>query len=124
MARGGLISSGQLLGYDGTKTYTKRYFGIADGPVLHVTASIASGAGATVFGMPCDYLFTQYASAVQRGIKYKNILECAATLLREEGPLAFYRGSTAFFVRTVPIFTLYFPIYEQVRLRLGMGYMD
>ena len=46
------------------------------------------------------------------------------TLLREGGPTAYYRGSSAFFVRVVPIFTLYFPIYEQVRKLMGMGYLD
>ena len=81
--------------------------------------------GATVFGMPCDYLFTQYTSAAQRGVRFDGLWHCARTLWREGGgPRAFYRGSSAFFVRVVPIFTLYFPIYEQVRKLMGMGYLD
>ena len=80
--------------------------------------------GATIFGMPCDYLFTQYTSAAQRGVQFNGLADCARTLLREGGPSAFYRGSSAFFVRVVPIFTLYFPIYEHVRRLLGLGYLD
>ena len=95
-----------------------------DGPLLHFGAAVGSGVGATVFGMPCDYLFTQYTSAAQRGVKFTGLWDCATTLVREGGFGAYYRGSTAFFVRVVPIFTLYFPIYEQVRKLLGLGYLD
>jgi len=56
-----MVSSGQLLGYDGTKTYAKEYLGVPEGPALHLLASVISGAGATVFGMPMDNIFTHYA---------------------------------------------------------------
>ena len=58
--RGGMVSSGQLLGYDATKTYARQLGGIEEGPGLHLLASVVSGAGATFFGMPMDFLFTQY----------------------------------------------------------------
>lgn len=126
MARGGLISSGQTLGYDMAKTQLGPSGVIAlfdDGPVLHTVSGCCSAAGATAFGMPCDVLFTNYSSAKQRGVQYRGLLDCAGTLLREQGPLGFYRGSMAFFLRSSPIFIMYFPIYEQVRKLLGMGYM-
>jgi hypothetical protein len=126
MARGGLISSGQTLGYDMAKTQLGPAGAFAlldDGPVLHTVAGCCSAAGATAFGMPCDVLFTNYSSAKQRGVQYAGLLDCTRTLLREQGPLGFYRGSMAFFLRSSPIFIMYFPIYEQVRKLLGMGYM-
>ena len=109
---------------DWTKTRCKEDLGVEDGPLLHFVAAVGSSVGATLFGMPCDYLFTQYTSAAQRGVKYNGLWHCARTLLAEGGPQAYYRGSSAFFVRVVPIFTLYFPIYEQVRKLMGMGYLD
>ena len=126
MGRGGLLSSGQTLGYDlgKTKLGPSGLNILDDGPALHLVASVASAAGATVFGMPCDVLFTNYSSAAQRGVQYKGLFDCARSLLRDQGPLGFYRGSVAFFMRSSPIFILYFPIYEQVRKFLGMGYMS
>ena len=124
MARGGLIGSGQTLGYDLSKTKLKEGLGVKDGPVLHLTSSMAAGLGATVFGMPCDVLFTFWTTAKQRGAKYRSIGQCIGAMVKENGLGVFYRGSFAMFCRVVPIFTLYFPIYEQVRRLAGFGYMD
>jgi hypothetical protein len=121
MLRGGMLSSGQTLGYDLCKTEAKKR-GVEDGFPLHLCASVASAATATVSGMPADVVFTNYSSAPPK--KYRSVFHCAASLLKEEGPLVFYRGSSAFFMRSAPIFTLYFPIYEQVRKQLGLGFMS
>eukprot|EP00945_MAST-04E_sp_MAST-4E-sp1_P008704 g8704.t1 len=124
MARGGLIGSGQTLGYDLSKTKMKENFGVKDGPVLHVSSSVAAGFGATLFGMPCDVLFTFWTTAKQRGAQYRSIAQCVSAMVKENGVGVFYRGSFAMFCRVVPIFTLYFPIYEQVRRLAGFGYMS
>ena len=40
------------------------------------------------------------------------------------GPSTFYRGWTALFVRVAPLYVIYLPVYEQVRVRVfGLGYM-
>ena len=125
MARGGLISSGQTLGYDLTKTKLKEApFCVRDGPVLHVASSIAAGIGATAFGMPADVVFTFWTTAKQRGTSYRGIFHCLQDLVKTGGFRVFYRGSFLSFCRVVPIFTLYFPLYEQVRRLAGLGYMD
>ena len=124
MLRGGMLSSGQTLGYDLCKSEAKKRQLLEDGPILHLCASLSSAATATIFGMPCDCVFTQYSSASSHGKEYRNVFHCAACLLREQGGLAFYRGSTAFFFRSAPIFTLYFPIYEQTRKYLGLGFLS
>lgn len=126
--RGGMVASGQTLGYDWTKT-TAKAAGVTDGPVLHVAASVVSGMCATAFGMPCDVVFTRFSTARQRGVAYTNILHCARSVAQEgggglRGARAYYRGSVMFFVRAAPIFILYFPLYEQARRLLGMGYLS
>jgi hypothetical protein len=121
MGRGGMLSSGQTLGYDMTKTTLKNNDLMEDGPVLHVLASVSSAAGATLFGMPCDYLFTRYTTSK---VPYRNLWDCCRTLVREDGVFQFYKGSTVFFSRCAPIFLLYFPLFEQVRRMLGMEYMS
>ena len=122
MGRGGMLSSGQTLGYDQCKTWVKRNELMDEGPALHLLASISSAVGATVFGMPCDYLFTRYTTAAPGA--YRSLWHCCTTLVREEGPLSFYKGSTVFFSRCAPIFLMYFPMFEQVRRILGMDYMS
>ena len=74
---------------------------------------------ATIFGMPADRLFTYVISSRSRGV-VKSVRE----MVREQGIGTFYRGSSAFFLRVVPIFVLYFPLYEQARKLLGLGFMD
>lgn len=118
MARGGLISSGQTLGYDLAKTKFKER-GFEETPLLHFTASMIAGVSATIFGMPADRLFTYVVSSGSRGV-----IKSTRAMVREQGIGTFYRGSSAFFLRVVPIFVLYFPLYEQARKLLGLGFMD
>merc|ERR1711959_548092 len=111
MCRGGLISAGQMLGYDGSKTRLKSSGLLNEGPVLHGVSSVIAATSATLFGNPCDRLFTKFTTAKQAGESYRSLLHCAQDIWLNEGPLAFYRGSFVFFLRSAPIFTLYFPIY-------------
>jgi len=120
--RGALLTSGQMLGYDGTKT-TAKDFGLGDNTVLHVAAATVGGFCAATLSAPADTLLTQFQSAAQRGKVYGSVLECAASMLRETGPGAFFKGWTANFVRLAPTFACGSVIYEQVRLSLGLGYM-
>ena len=43
---------------------------------------------------------------------------------RSEGPRAFYRGWLPMFVRVVPVYMTYHPIYEHVRFWFGLGYLE
>jgi hypothetical protein len=46
-----MLSAGQFLGYDGTKTLLKKN-GISDSPALHVAASVVAAFLATTFSAP------------------------------------------------------------------------
>lgn len=50
--RGALLASGQMLGYDGLKTYCKREAIMNDGPALHVAASVAAAFFSCSFSAP------------------------------------------------------------------------
>jgi len=120
--RGALLTSGQMLGYDGTKTKAKE-LGASDSIVLHVAAATVGGFCAATLSAPADTLLTQLQSAGQRGKAYGSILECATSMLKDAGPGVFFRGWTANFMRLAPTFACGSVIYEQVRLKLGLGYM-
>lgn len=68
-------------------------------------ASIIAGFFASVFSLPFDFVKTR----LQRGAKgasgvpaYNGMLDCAAKVLKDEGPLRFYRGFGTYFLRIAP----------------------
>lgn len=70
-----------------------------------ILASGIAGFFAAVFSLPFDFIKTR----LQRGSKvaggppeYKGMLDCATKVLKNEGPLRFYRGFGTYFVRIAP----------------------
>ncbi|CAK9102491.1 Mitochondrial brown fat uncoupling protein 1 (UCP 1) (Solute carrier family 25 member 7) (Thermogenin) [Durusdinium trenchii] len=117
IARGALLTAGQMFGYDGTKT-TARRCGLQDDPMLHVAAAACAGFSAATLSAPADVVMTRYQSS-----SGQTLLRCAGHVLEEGGPAGFFRGWTANFFRLAPTFTVGSLIYEQCRLLLGLGYM-
>ncbi|RWS30836.1 mitochondrial dicarboxylate carrier-like protein, partial [Leptotrombidium deliense] len=88
-----LMTIGQLSMYDQFKylllTKASAYFG--DGLVTHFTASLMAAGVATTLTQPMDVMKTRMMSAS----KATSILNCALQIVRESGPLGFYKGSTS-----------------------------
>ena len=124
VVRGALINAGNTLGYDLTKTTNKQHHIVPEGPLLHVLASVVAAFLSSTFSVPADFVMTRYQAGPQMGHHYVSVVDCASTLLREEGPTAFFRGWTPLFVRVAPLYICYLPVYEQVRKMLGLGYLD
>ena len=118
-------AGGAAMGYDATKTQAKRREWLDDGPLLHVVASIVSALAQTAC-LPADVLMTRYQSAAQLpdGPQYRGLLHCAVTIRREEGASVFFRGWTPMFARVAPLAVVFFPVYEQIRRLVGLGFMD
>lgn len=124
LVRGALINAGNTLGYDFVKTANHERNFVAEGPALHVIASIAAAFLSSTFCVPADFVMTKYQSGPQMGHNYKSVTDCTLRLLRSEGLLGFFRGWTPLFVRVAPLYVIYLPVYEQVRRLLGIGYLD
>ncbi|CAE7819915.1 Ucp2 [Symbiodinium sp. CCMP2592] len=120
VARASLLSSAQLTTYDQCKQVAVRA-GWVDGPRLHLCSSCLSGFVAQIACMPADVVKTR----VQCGAGvFQSPLQCAAYILREEGPRGFYRGFAPAAARQVPVMAVQMPIVEQLRKRLfGLSYM-
>jgi len=120
--RGAAITSGQFLGYDGTKTEFRKH-GITEGPILHVASAVAAAFCCATFSCPFDIVMNRWQNAKMMGKQYSGVSECVMDMVRSEGPMVFYRGWTPFFTRLAPVLTLYMPLYEQVRKHVfGLGY--
>ncbi|CAK9110619.1 unnamed protein product [Durusdinium trenchii] len=117
IARGALLTAGQMFGYDGTKT-TARRCGLQDDPMLHVAAAACAGFSAATLSAPADVVMTR-----SDGSCWHHFAPPKRLLLSSSGPAGFFRGWTANFFRLAPTFTVGSLIYEQCRLLLGLGYM-
>ena len=124
LVRGALITLGQLTAYDLTKTRAKNAGLLHDGPVLHLVASVVSAFFMATLSAPADILMTRYQTAPQSGITYRGLFHCATSMVKAEGPMVFYRGWSAFFIRLAPLNLVLFPLYEQLRRLFGLGYLD
>lgn len=66
---------------------------------LTLTATGIAGFAAAAFSLPFDFLKTR----LQRGgSAYSGVLDCAIKVLKEEGPLRFYRGFGTYWLRMTP----------------------
>ena len=96
-----------------------------DGPALHVVASVAAAFWSSTLSVPADVLMTRYQTAAQqRGIAYRGIGHCAASIASTEGPRVFFRGWTPLFCRLAPLYCVFLPMYEQARRLFGLGYLQ
>jgi hypothetical protein len=124
MIRGSCFRAGSFVGYDVTKTHCKERGILPDGPALHLIASVTSSFLATLLSAPADYVMSVWATAPLRGIKYRNLSHCMSDIVKHRGYIALFTGWHSNFLRVAPIMALNFPLYEQARRLLGIGYLD
>ena len=113
------MNSGNTLGYDFAKTYNRKHQVLSEGFALHVSASVFAAFLSTTFSIPADFVMTKYQTSTQ----YSSVLSLVADIFnRNDGGFrAFFRGWVPLFVRVAPVYIFYLPLYEQVRLLLGLG---
>lgn len=120
-ARGALFTAGQMVGYDGLKTIAKAE-GAEDGPYLHIMSSLAASFGASLLSAPADLTMAKYMT--KSGKDLSSLSECICAIYAESGLIGFWRGWPLFFFRLMPVMVTYSTLYEQLRLKLGLGYLS
>ena len=118
--RGALLSGGQMLGYDGTKTVAKREGWARDGPLLHVQAATAAALCSATFSAPADVVMCR----VQTDPASVRLVWAIRSVWKEEGFRGFFRGWVANVSRLMPTFVVGANVYEQTRLMLGLSFME
>jgi len=101
--RGMSINAGMLACYDQAaemigEHITKDVPGTGFSTQTRLGASLVAGVTATAFSLPFDLI----KSRLQDGGKYKGIIDVATQVLTKEGPLAFWTGFGAYYMRTAP----------------------
>ncbi|KAK6536700.1 putative mitochondrial 2-oxoglutarate/malate carrier protein [Arthrobotrys megalospora] len=98
------LNFGQLAFYSETKAQLQQKTNLA-APVQFFAASCVAGFAASAFSLPFDFIKTRLQRQTRDAsgrLPYKNMVDCALKVVREEGVLRFYRGFGTYFVRIAP----------------------
>ncbi|KAJ3343894.1 putative mitochondrial 2-oxoglutarate/malate carrier protein [Gonapodya sp. JEL0774] len=98
------LNFGQLTFYDQSKQQLNTLIG--PGASANFGASAIAGFFASFFSLPFDFVKTrvqkQRPDAVTGKLPYSGPIDCALKVIRNEGPLAFYKGFGTYYVRIAP----------------------
>jgi solute carrier family 25 uncoupling protein 8/9 len=124
IVRNSIINATELASYEQAKE-ALRARGARDGLPLHVAAATAAGLAATVVGSPVDVVKTRVMAARRAaetagGPAAVGAVECVTSMLRNEGPAAFYKGVTPAFFRLTGWSIVMFVTLEQLKLALDI----
>ncbi|KAG0267778.1 hypothetical protein DFQ27_008275 [Actinomortierella ambigua] len=130
-ARAMVVTASQLASYDTTKHWLlglksstgQRYF--SEGYGVHFLASTIAGLVCSISTSPIDTVKVRYMNqqfnAQGKGNLYSSALDCVIKTMRNEGPLALYKGFLACWMRLGPHTLLSLMIFEKLRSLVGMN---
>ena len=125
MSRSILGSGANLATYSLMKEHLIIQRGWADNAWLDMVSGLGSGVVSCIFMNPVDVLRTRYYNQPYKngkGVMYSSGIQAATTILKNEGPLAFYRGFLTHFLRIGPHFCLTFVFLGILRRNLAQYY--
>eukprot|EP00927_Polykrikos_kofoidii_P039512 TRINITY_DN33872_c0_g1_i1.p1 TRINITY_DN33872_c0_g1~~TRINITY_DN33872_c0_g1_i1.p1 ORF type:complete len:287 (-),score=11.24 TRINITY_DN33872_c0_g1_i1:11-871(-) len=108
--RSALLTASQVVPYSKSKEWLQSTVGLHEGLTLHVAASLAAGIVTTTVTSPVDVMKTRVMSGIVKGPAGS-----LTNLLRQDGPVAFFRGWLANYVRIGPQTLFIFVFYEQTK---------
>ncbi|XP_018721147.2 mitochondrial uncoupling protein 1 isoform X2 [Eucalyptus grandis] len=88
IARNAIINAAELASYDQIKETVLKIPGFSDNVFTHLLSGLGAGFFAVCIGSPVDVV----KSRMMGDPTYKSTLDCFAKTLRNDGPLAFYKG--------------------------------
>ncbi|VUC30745.1 unnamed protein product [Clonostachys rosea] len=95
---------GQLASFSESKHQLSKHTNLSTFSQSLIASALAGTVAATL-SLPFDFVKTrmQWQSKQQgAGVRYKGVLDCIVKVLRTEGPTAFYRGFTPYYLRIAP----------------------
>jgi len=99
LARNCVVNATELVAYDQSKQIMVKSFGLPDNIATHIIAGLCAGLSATLLGSPVDVVKTRVMSAKKEGSASVSPIRTALNLLKNEGPLGFYKGFIPNFAR-------------------------
>ncbi|TPX46974.1 hypothetical protein SeLEV6574_g02905 [Synchytrium endobioticum] len=121
MGRSIVGTSTNLASYSMIKEWLQKERGWPDTIALDMVSGIMSGVVSCLFMNPIDVTRTRYYNQPYengKGVLYSSGIDAVKTILRNEGPSAFYKGLITHFLRIGPHFGLTFTFYGAIRRTL------
>ncbi|KAG9467232.1 hypothetical protein GDO78_015380 [Eleutherodactylus coqui] len=113
ITRNALVNCTELVTYDLIKDALMDSNLMSDNLPCHFTSAFGAGFCTTVIASPVDVVKTRYMNSAKG--QYQSALNCAITMLRKEGPRAFYKGFMPSFLRLGSWNVVMFVTYEQLK---------
>ncbi|KAM3934544.1 dicarboxylate carrier UCP2-like [Leptodactylus fuscus] len=113
ITRNALVNCTELVTYDLIKDSLLKSNLMSDNLPCHFTSAFGAGFCTTVIASPVDVVKTRYMNSAKG--QYQSALNCALTMLRKEGPHAFYKGFMPSFLRLGSWNVVMFVTYEQLK---------
>ncbi|KAM9320521.1 dicarboxylate carrier UCP2-like [Gastrophryne carolinensis] len=113
ITRNAIVNCTELVTYDLIKDALLRYNLMSDNLPCHFTSAFGAGFCTTVIASPVDVVKTRYMNSAKG--QYQSALNCAMTMFRKEGPMAFYKGFMPSFLRLGSWNIVMFVTYEQLK---------
>lgn len=98
LARNCVVNATELVAYDLTKQFLLELPFFDDNIFTHICSGLGAGLAATLLGSPVDVIKTRVMSA-QGSTDQTGPLRTAFSMLKNEGPLSFYKGFLPNFAR-------------------------
>mmetsp|Transcript_21824 Transcript_21824/g.40894 ORF Transcript_21824/g.40894 Transcript_21824/m.40894 type:complete len:304 (+) Transcript_21824:87-998(+) len=108
-----IVTASQFAAYDQIKEVMIER-GAKDTPTTHISASFIAGFVASCTSTPVDTVKTRMMNAPSG--KYTGPVQCALDTVRQEGPMALYKGFVPTFVRQAPYLVVMFVTLEQLKV--------
>ncbi|KAF9940809.1 hypothetical protein BGZ65_006028 [Modicella reniformis] len=126
-----VVTASQLASYDTIKHWLLKrrdHNGEArfrEGYLTHFCASTAAGLVSSITTSPIDTIKVRYMnqqfSSSGRGVLYSSALDCVIKTVRNEGPLALYKGFLMCWLRLGPHTMMSLIIFEKLRSLVGLN---
>ncbi|CAJ0950615.1 unnamed protein product [Ranitomeya imitator] len=113
ITRNALVNCMELVTYDIIKDTLLKSNLMSDTLPCHFTSAFGASFCTTVIAFPVDVVKTRYMNSAKG--QYKGALNCALTMLRKEGPMAFYKWFMPSFLRLGSWNIVMFVTYEQLK---------
>uniref|UniRef100_A0A3B4Z1T3 Dicarboxylate carrier UCP2 n=1 Tax=Stegastes partitus TaxID=144197 RepID=A0A3B4Z1T3_9TELE len=91
----------------------KSFYALTYNLPCHFVSAFGAGLCTTVIASPVDVVKTRYMNSPPG--QYSSVLKCAAAMMTQEGPLAFYKGFMPSFLRLGSWNVVMFVTYEQLK---------
>ncbi|KAM9728850.1 dicarboxylate carrier UCP2-like isoform 1-T2 [Menidia menidia] len=113
ITRNVIVNCSELVTYDIIKELILKYDLMTDTLPCHFTAAFGAGFCTTVVASPVDVVKTRYMNSLPG--QYTSAMNCALTMLANEGSSAFYKGFMPSFLRLGSWNIVMFVTYEQMK---------